>query len=68
MNVTQTRNAIRALGLSVVRSDGEWRINFPPMPGASHDREATAYYTTDNDDALGTAKDMALFLVTKGIP
>lgn len=59
MNVKQTQAAIRALGLSAVRIDGEWRINFPALPGASHDREATAYYTEDNDDALGTARYMA---------
>jgi hypothetical protein len=53
MNTTQTMAAIRALGLAVARHDGEWRINHR---GGSED---TAYYTTDNDDALGTARLMA---------
>lgn len=53
MNVKQTRAAIRALGLSATRTDGEWRVAF------SFDNEATAYYTTDNDDALRTAAAMA---------
>jgi hypothetical protein len=53
MNTAQTMAAIRALGLAVVRHDGEWRINHR---GGSED---TAYYTTDNDDALGTAQLMA---------
>jgi hypothetical protein len=52
MNVQQTRQAIRALGLSVVRVDGEWRINLP------NGKEATAYYTSCNEDALGTARAM----------
>jgi hypothetical protein len=59
MNQNQTRAVIRALGLSAVRIDGEWRINYLAQPGASHDREATAYYTGDNADALATAKAMA---------
>lgn len=53
MNVKQTQAAIRALGLKVTRVDGEWRVNLPA------NREATAHYTTDNDDALGTAQAMA---------
>lgn len=58
MNAKQTQRAIRALGLSCVRIDGEWRINYPALPGASHDREDTAYYTEDNRDALATAQHM----------
>jgi hypothetical protein len=54
-----TRRAIRALGLTASRRNGEWRVN---LPGGS---EATAYYTNDNDDALATAKAMAA-ATTKG--
>lgn len=37
----------------------EWRITFPQtdMPSAER-REAVAYYTPDNDDALATAQIM----------
>jgi hypothetical protein len=59
MNSSETMKAIKALGLTVARTDGEWRINYTKLPGMTHDREATAYYTEDNDDALGTAKAMA---------
>jgi hypothetical protein len=73
MNIRETTKAIKALGLTVSRTDGEWPsqrswrrrcqrqlgINYPKLPGVTHDREATAYYTEDNDDALGTAKAMA---------
>ena len=53
MNVTQTMAAIRQLGLTVRRLEDEWRINF--WKG----KEATAYYTYDNVDALNTAVAMA---------
>lgn len=53
MNVKQTQAAIRALGFSAARTDGEWRINVRGR------EEALAYYTTDNEDALGTAKAWA---------
>lgn len=60
MNQRETKKAIEAFGLTASKTDGEWRINFPKAKGASHDQEATAYYTEDNDDALATAKVMAL--------
>jgi Flp pilus assembly protein TadD len=50
LTIQQTQQAIRALGLSVVRTDGEWRINL------NNGSEATAYCTSDNDDALATAR------------
>lgn len=53
MNIGETRKAIRALGLTATYRDGEWRVNF------ANGREATAYYTTDNADALATARLMA---------
>ena len=51
-NVQQTMKAIRAFGLVVSRTDGEWRINTPKGS------EANAYYTTDNDEALAKAEEM----------
>jgi hypothetical protein len=53
MNVKQTKQAIKALGMTAVHVEGEWRINYP------NGSEATAYYTDDNADALATATDMA---------
>jgi hypothetical protein len=52
MTQTATIKAIRALGLTCRVEDGEFRVNY------RHDREATAHYTTDCDDALGTARAM----------
>lgn len=53
LNVENTRRAIRALGLTASRGDGEWRINL------TDGTEATPYYTHDNEDALATAKVIA---------
>jgi len=54
--VKQTIDAVRALGLTCTRTSfGEYRINFPAPRGD----EATAYYTEDADDAIGTAMSMA---------
>lgn len=47
--VEEVRRAVRALGLTFRRDDGEHRINFV---GGD---EATAYYTDDLEDALWTA-------------
>jgi hypothetical protein len=44
---------VRALGLTIRAYDAEYRINYKAA------QEATAYYTSDRDDALGTAKLMA---------
>jgi predicted acylesterase/phospholipase RssA len=38
--------------LAVMKVDGKWRINY------RGGKEATAYYTTDDDDALGMARAM----------
>ena len=43
---------IRRLGMKAGHRDGEYRVNYP---GGT---EATAYYTTDADDAIGTATEM----------
>jgi hypothetical protein len=44
----------RALGLAVTKVDGKWRINY------RGGKEATAYYTTDDDDAMGMATAMVV--------
>jgi hypothetical protein len=56
----ETIKQIRSLGLTCVCDDeGEFRVNFPKRKGMTHDREATAYYTSDAHDAFETAKVMA---------
>jgi hypothetical protein len=52
MTSKEVEQAIRALGLAVARIDGKWRINY------RGGKEGTAYYTTDDDDALGMARAM----------
>ena len=52
MTSKEAEQAIRALGLAVTKVDGKWRINY------RGGKEATAYYTTDDDDALGMARAM----------
>lgn len=41
------------LHLTYSRDDDEYRVNY------REGREATAYYTNDREDAIGTARDMA---------
>jgi hypothetical protein len=50
--VRETVAAIRATGATVSCRGGEWRVNVPDGT------EATAYYTDDAEDALGTARVM----------
>ena len=52
MTSKEVEQAIRALGLAVTRVNGKWRINY------RGGKEATAYYTTNDDDALGMARAM----------
>ena len=53
MSVKATLAAVRKLGLTCSRTPhGEYRINLPKARGGT---EATAYYTTDAQDAVDTA-------------
>jgi hypothetical protein len=52
MTSKEVEQAIRALRLAVARVDGKWRINY------RGGKEATAYYTTDDEDALGMGRAM----------
>jgi hypothetical protein len=54
MTSKEVEQAIRALGLAVTRVDDKWRIKY------RGGKEATAYYTTDDEDALGMARAMAV--------
>ncbi|GAA5544236.1 MULTISPECIES: hypothetical protein [Hyphomicrobiales] len=50
-------SAVRALGLTISKQDGEYRIS---RPNLTRERaEAIAYYTNDRFDAWGTAEEMA---------
>lgn len=49
----ETMQAIRELGLSCTINDGEFRVAYR-IPH----NEASAYYTDDAEDAIGTAKAM----------
>lgn len=54
MTIRHVKTTIRTLGLVCTRTlDGEYRVNY--RQGA----EATAYYTTDAEDAIGTARHMS---------
>lgn len=75
-NVSEVFRTVRALGLSVRRVEGEWRIaRKGRLCGACRKAggialgrlatlhlggcpEAAAYYTTDNQDAIDTARAM----------
>lgn len=49
MTISEAKAKCRALGFSLRKKDGEYRLN---LVGGT---EATAYYTNDLDDAVGTA-------------
>lgn len=56
------RVAIAPLGMKVRRVEGEYRVvfnDYDQSPRGKLDEEMAAYYTTDADDALETARDMA---------
>lgn len=63
MTVKEALRSIRALGLTANRTpDNEFRVNLPRPYGT----EATAYYTSDAEDAVGAAMEMAQHLDTWG--
>jgi hypothetical protein len=53
LTLAQARAALAQLGLVIKKTDREYRVNWPKA------REATAYYTTELDDAVATGKAMA---------
>src|SRR6516162_590397 len=53
MTLYEIKNKLRAARVTIAREDGEYRVN---LKGG---REATAYYTTDLDDAYATGMAMA---------
>lgn len=68
MTIQECKDKIRALGLTVRVTDGEWRVAFPipayQAMGLDHKtamvrNEAEAAYSDDGEDALGMARAMA---------
>lgn len=51
--VEVARDHLRELGMTLSLRDGEWRVNY------RWGREASAYYTTDLEDAYSTGCHMA---------
>lgn len=66
-SLTQAKAAIRGMGMAVSSFQGELRVTFQrmDMPNAT-EREAVAYYTTDTDDAVDTARAMLIHAQAKG--
>ena len=54
MTLTEAKAAIKALGMTIRRENGEYRVAFK-----GKDSETSAYYTTDISDAVSTARMMA---------
>lgn len=63
-HVGKTLQAIKGMGMrgSYDRDSDEFRINHP------HNKEATAYYTNDHEDAVGTARHMKAQSMSEGYP
>jgi hypothetical protein len=53
MTLSDAKKIVAAVGCTLSKSDGEYRVNL-----RGHG-EATAYYTNDLQDAVNTAKTMA---------
>lgn len=56
MTRKQAKDALKAIGIAITfdQESEEYRVNY-----AKPDREASAYYTSDLDDAVGTAELVA---------
>lgn len=52
MTLEQVREELGRVGVTIRKRDGEYRVNF------RGGKEATAYYTTDLEDALQTGLAM----------
>ncbi len=53
MTMQQAKVILRAIGVSIRKDDGEYRVN---IIGGT---ELTAYYTSDLEDAVATGKAMS---------
>jgi hypothetical protein len=54
LTLKQAKRELRALGYTINRQHGEYRVNL--LGG----EEVSAYYTTDISDAVGTARAMSM--------
>lgn len=52
MTLKQATTIVKELGLSLTKTDGEYRVRIPGQPEAD-------YYTSELDDAIDTARAMA---------
>ena len=57
LTLKQVRAELRAVGMVIRSQDGEYRVTF--SRDLNQDAEASACYTDDLEDALGTGKAMA---------
>lgn len=53
MTLKQAKKTLKAIGITIRKNDGEYRVNI------INGTEATACYTNDIEDAIGTGKAMA---------
>lgn len=58
--LAEARATLRALGLTIRKRDGEYRVAFRSQGTMIATVEETAYYTTDLADAISTGRYMAL--------
>ncbi len=58
MTQSQVKATIKAIGMHASIRDGEWRVTYPYGEGPDAWREDCAYYTTDAQDAIDTARTM----------
>ena len=54
----QAKIACRAIGIRLSRKDGEYRVAHDTWVLSTDEIEASAYYTTDLQDAVNTAELM----------
>jgi hypothetical protein len=57
MTIKQAQQTLREWGITLKKTGGEYRVNY------RDGQEATACYTDDLEDAIGTGKDMARYLI-----
>lgn len=57
----EAEKVLNAIGMTISEQNCEYRVNHREP----NDREATAYYTSDLDDAVDTGVEMRLELTTR---
>ena len=59
MSNLEVFKTIRAFGMAVMRNNGEWKIDY--RRDDKRKTHESSYFTTDNDDAVSTARYMSLW-------